>query len=101
MENNRSALKGCSIGKKSNLDLPHRTTTFSLLMRRNPQLRAHLTALQPADRAAICPITRGKSFTDWSGCLKVGDEGASKQRLHTGSLNFHACLYQKPQETIT
>jgi len=36
------------------------TTTFSLLMRRNPQLRAHLTALQPADRAVICPITRGE-----------------------------------------
>ena len=29
-------------------------------MRRNPQLRAHLTALQPADRAVICPITRGE-----------------------------------------
>ena len=38
---------------------------------------------------------------DWSGCLKAGDGVASKQRLHTGLLNFHACLYQKLQETIT
>lgn len=36
------------------------TTTFSLLMRRNPQVRAHVAALQPADRAVICPITRGE-----------------------------------------
>jgi predicted nucleic acid-binding protein len=36
------------------------TTTFSLLMRRNTQVRAHITALQPADRAVICPITRGE-----------------------------------------
>lgn len=36
------------------------TTTFSLLMRRNPQARARVAALQPADRAVICPVTRGE-----------------------------------------
>lgn len=36
------------------------TTTFSLLMRRNPPVRARVAALQPADRAVICPVTRGE-----------------------------------------
>jgi predicted nucleic acid-binding protein len=36
------------------------TTSYSLLMRRNPQVRARVTALQSADRAVICPITRGE-----------------------------------------
>ncbi|HYY15257.1 MAG TPA: hypothetical protein VE965_01165 [Gammaproteobacteria bacterium] len=35
-----------------------KTTSYSLLMRRNPQVRARVTALQSADRAVICPITR-------------------------------------------
>lgn len=36
------------------------TTTFSLLMRRSAQARARVTALHAADRAVICPITRGE-----------------------------------------
>jgi predicted nucleic acid-binding protein len=36
------------------------TTTFSLLMRRDPKVRAQVAALPPADRAVICPITRGE-----------------------------------------
>ena len=36
------------------------TTTLSALMRRDARVQARLTAIAPADRVAICAITRGE-----------------------------------------
>ncbi len=67
------------------------TTAFSVLMRRDDQMRARMASLSGIDRVAICTITRGEVLYG----LERLPEGKRRQELQaeaTTLFNQLACL---------